>query len=445
MGQQNDFIQKIAPLVQKIAPDFGIKCNSAVIAQACLESAYGTSNKAKHHNYFGLKYRAGRLTCNSGTFVDGSSEQREDGSHYNITDSWYEFDSMENGVKGYFQFINIPNYANVKGVTDPKTYLTNIRADGYATSLDYVKNVMAVVNNWNLTQYDNPQPSGQESGKVSIKINQNTGFKGYNVTVGREKPKYIVVHYVGATSTAANNVAYFNGGNRSASADFFVDEKGIWQYNPNIEGQYSWHCGGGRQSSEGGSFFGICKNVNSIGIEMCCYEVGSVFAFKEETVENTATLVKYLMQKYGIPVANVIRHFDVTGKYCPDVPGWIPPTGSDIKWTLFKSKLTGAAPQQEEELSDGTSKPASSTTTTTGGTYMFSVDTIKQGSQGKSVTLMQRLLRARGYKGKDGKALTLDGSAGTNTIHALKNYQKKAKLTQDGICGQATWKSLLGL
>lgn len=47
-----EFIQTIAPLVQKYAPKYGIKVASPIIAQACLESGYGTSKKAKFHNYF---------------------------------------------------------------------------------------------------------------------------------------------------------------------------------------------------------------------------------------------------------------------------------------------------------------------------------------------------------------------------------------------------------
>ena len=46
---------------------------------------------------------------------------------------WCKFKDMENGVIGYFDFINIPNYKNLKGVTDPRKYLENIKADGYAT------------------------------------------------------------------------------------------------------------------------------------------------------------------------------------------------------------------------------------------------------------------------------------------------------------------------
>lgn len=127
---------------------------SPVIAQACLESAYGTSSKALHHNYFGLKYRAGRVKCYSGYFQDGSQEQKKDGTYYPVSDDWYAFESLDAGVEGYFQFINIDRYSNLKGVTDPHKYLELIKEDGYATSLNYVDNVFAVIQKWGLTKYD---------------------------------------------------------------------------------------------------------------------------------------------------------------------------------------------------------------------------------------------------------------------------------------------------
>ena len=114
-----EFIEAIAQAALKYCTKYGICVVSPVIAQACLESGYGTSEKAKHHNYFGLKYRKNRVTCNSGYFSDGSQEQNKDGSYTPITTDWYAFPSLEAGVEGYFQFINTANYANLKGVTDP--------------------------------------------------------------------------------------------------------------------------------------------------------------------------------------------------------------------------------------------------------------------------------------------------------------------------------------
>lgn len=78
-----------------------------------------------------------------------------------------------------------------------------------------------------------------------------------------------------------------------------------------------------------------------------------------------------------------------------------------------------------------------------GGAYMFSVKTIKNGSTGNDVKLLQRLLKSNGFKGSDGKNLTIDGDCGVNTVFAIKAYQKKKGLNADGIAGPATWKSIL--
>ena len=162
-----EFIIAIAPYCVKYAQKYGFKVASPAIAQACLESAYGTSEKAKHHNYFGLKYRPNRLTVNNGTFIDGSYEQETNGSYYAITDQWYNFDTMEQGVEGYFQFINISNYAKVKTAGTPLEYLQSIKDAGYATSNNYVSNVYKVIDNWNLTKYDDFS-SNKTKGEINM-------------------------------------------------------------------------------------------------------------------------------------------------------------------------------------------------------------------------------------------------------------------------------------
>ncbi len=58
------------------------------------------------------------------------------------------------GIKGYFEFIQLPRYRNLKGITDPEKYLETIRADGYATSSSYVKNCMKLIRQYGLTKYD---------------------------------------------------------------------------------------------------------------------------------------------------------------------------------------------------------------------------------------------------------------------------------------------------
>lgn len=185
---KQEFIENIAKYVMKYAPQFNIKVHSPIIAQACLESGYGTSYKAQFHNYFGLKYRPNRVTCNNGYFKDGGSEQRTDGSYIPISTDWYSFENMEKGVLGYFQFINTTNYASVKNISDPYQYLVNIRAAGYATSLEYVKNVWNVVQTNGLTRYDDMT----EKAKFKVAVDAGHGSN----TAGKRTPDGFREHWI---------------------------------------------------------------------------------------------------------------------------------------------------------------------------------------------------------------------------------------------------------
>ena len=154
---KQDFITKIAGYIQKTAPEYDIRVNSPVIAQAILESAFGESKlSAVYHNYFGLK-------C--GTAWKGKSvnmrtqEEYTPGTRTTIRDNFRVYGSMEEGVRGYFEFIQMERYRNLKGVTDPQKYLETIIRDGYATSSTYVKNCMSLIKEYGLTRYDAEKPA----------------------------------------------------------------------------------------------------------------------------------------------------------------------------------------------------------------------------------------------------------------------------------------------
>ena len=123
--------------------------------------------------------------------------------------------------------------------------------------------------------------------------------------------KYIVIHYVGAEGGAKDNCRYFEKFYRGASAHYFVGHEGeIWQ---SVEDKFiAWHCG-----SSSGYKHAECRNDNSIGIELCCRKRAGNWYFEDATVTAAIGLVRDLMKKYNIPVENVIRHYDVTGKICP--------------------------------------------------------------------------------------------------------------------------------
>ena len=148
----SEFIEQIAKCVKKYAYVYGIEVHSPIIAQAILESGWGKSSLAsKYHNYFGLK-------CGSswkGKSVNmATKEEYKVGTLTNIRDNFRVYDSMEAGVKGYFDFINTSRYANLKGVKSPEEYVKRIKADGYATSSKYVDNIMRVIRDNKLTRFD---------------------------------------------------------------------------------------------------------------------------------------------------------------------------------------------------------------------------------------------------------------------------------------------------
>lgn len=123
-AQVKQFIEQIAPIIQKYAKQYGYKVASAVVAQACIESAYGTSSLgAKYHNYFGMK-------CGSswkGASVNLSTkEEYTAGTLTSIKANFRVYESMEAGVKGYFDFISTSRYANLKTATTAQQHLEYI-------------------------------------------------------------------------------------------------------------------------------------------------------------------------------------------------------------------------------------------------------------------------------------------------------------------------------
>lgn len=147
-----EFIAEIAPIVQKYAKQYGYKVCSAVIAQACIESAYGRSSlSAKYNNFFGLKASSDW----KGAVVSlKTNEEYRQGVLTPIYAKFRVYASMDDGVKGYYDFIQYPRYANLKHATTAQQYLEYIKADGYATAYTYVNTCMRVVYQHDLTQYD---------------------------------------------------------------------------------------------------------------------------------------------------------------------------------------------------------------------------------------------------------------------------------------------------
>ena len=137
---------------------------------------------------------------------------------------------------------------------------------------------------------------------------------------------YLVVHYTAAPGdTARNNGLYFAREQVGASAHYFVDEHEVVRSVP--EDCIAWHCGGSsyRHSQ--------CRNGNSIGIEICTKGSHGAYRLDPLAVERAQDLLRELMANYHITPDRVLRHYDVTGKLCPQ------PLVEEYAWARFKEGL----------------------------------------------------------------------------------------------------------
>ena len=160
--------------------------------------------------------------------------------------------------------------------------------------------------------------------------------------------RYLVYHYTGNDGDrAANNAKYFQNNIVKASAHYFVDDTTVWRSVPDLK--VAWSVGGSKYANAdktgGGTMYGVISNTNSLSIEMCDTIRNGVSQASEATLSNAAALGRALMEKYGIPIENVYRHFDVTGKHCPSY------LVNAQKWAEFKKRL-------EVKIMDNTPSPA---------------------------------------------------------------------------------------
>jgi hypothetical protein len=177
---------------------------------------------------------------------------------------------------------------------------------------------------------------------------------------------FIAIHYVASVTskkgTALNVAAWFNNPqNRNGSADWIVDDVDTVCYN-NDPNRYCWAVGDdSRRYSNGGRLYGLARNKNTVSIEICNgSRSGKVVQannpdlyFTDAAVQNALELAAYLMKRYNIPIENVVRHYDISGKYCPGVIGWNTNSGSDAAWVKFKARLKQMVePESEEDMTD---------------------------------------------------------------------------------------------
>ena len=175
-----EFIPKVAPIIQKINSEFGDKLyNSVVIAQAILETGFGSSSlMMKANAIFGIK----ATKSWKGKVYNSKTKECYDGvSMTDVQACFRAYDSLDDSVRDYFKLITgSKRYEGALNQISAFECIKAIKNGGYATDPKYVDSVMKLITTNNLTVYDKQVPVNNTVNNV----NNVTSYNTYTVQKG---------------------------------------------------------------------------------------------------------------------------------------------------------------------------------------------------------------------------------------------------------------------
>lgn len=159
-GNVQKFLEENGDMAKKLAEESGLYA-SVMLAMAGIESAWGASPSGDF-NYFGIK--CFNSNCKTGL----TTNEVYGGQTVTIQDGFQNFESVEDGWKGYAKFLwGCGAGADFKGGLKknsgtPEEAIEKIIKAGYATDPTYVQKAIDVINQYDLKKYDT---SGKEPTK----------------------------------------------------------------------------------------------------------------------------------------------------------------------------------------------------------------------------------------------------------------------------------------
>lgn len=133
---QQQFIQRLMPAAIEASKRTGVDPR-IIIAQAAQETGWGRS--APNNNFFGIKShgQGGGENLQTREFIDGR--------WVTINDSFRGYESPEDSVRGYADFIlENPRYTDFRNAPDLQSQLDALQASGYATDPGYSASVGSI-------------------------------------------------------------------------------------------------------------------------------------------------------------------------------------------------------------------------------------------------------------------------------------------------------------
>lgn len=165
----------------------------------------------------------------------------------------------------------------------------------------------------------------QERTFVDPKDGKTKSRWGYR---GHKQIEWIIVHYTGdygSQGRAKKTADAMQTWKRTTSTHYLVGDDAVYQV---VEDRHAaWHCPYEKSNKC------LACNTVALGVDLVEHKRNSRsksvkdrdWYFTDKVIEDGAKLVAELADKYSIPMDHIVRHYDVTGKWCPR-----PFVGSDI-------------------------------------------------------------------------------------------------------------------
>ena len=133
------FLKALTPVAKEVGAELGVSPR-IILAQAALESGWGS--KFKGNNLMGIKSHGEK------NGIDFTTHEIVNGKKVKITDSFKQYDTPEDSIRGYGSFLKAnPRYKYflAAGAHNEDAQLTALQQSGYATDTKYSQKLKSII------------------------------------------------------------------------------------------------------------------------------------------------------------------------------------------------------------------------------------------------------------------------------------------------------------
>ena len=169
-----EFFGTFGPIVKKAARGTPV-FPSVTLAQAAIETGWGSSTVGDAKNMFGIKAKGKTNQYWTGDSVKKNTTEYIKGKKGTYKLAFRKYNSLTDSILDHNEFLKVnPRYSKALDATSPEMQAKLIHKAGYATDPNYSKKIISMIKKYDLKQYDDDvlAAKGVEAGDARIAENK---------------------------------------------------------------------------------------------------------------------------------------------------------------------------------------------------------------------------------------------------------------------------------